>query len=41
MSVLISTHHKDKVKPRILDMSPEQEEDRYKKPGACLHLVSI
>lgn len=31
MSVLISTHHKDKVKQRSLDMSPEQEEDRYKK----------
>lgn len=31
MSVLISTHHKDKVKSRSLDMSPEQEGDRYKK----------
>lgn len=30
-SVLISMHHKDKVKPRSLDMSPEQEGDRYKK----------
>lgn len=31
MSVLISTYHKDKGKPRSLDMSPEQEGDRYKK----------
>lgn len=31
MSVLISTRHKDKVKLRSLDMSPEQEGDRYKK----------
>lgn len=31
MNALISTHRKDKVKPRSLDMGPEQEGDRYKK----------
>lgn len=41
MSVLISTHHKDKVKPRSLDMSPEQEGDRYKKSWVPVFILFL